>query len=300
MKIFSLKVLLIGLTVSFSGSIFAQKEALRQKIEKITLTSKGKVGVAVLNLDNKDTLTFNGFSHMPMQSTYKFPLALAILDQVDKGRFTLNQKIYITKKDMLPNTMSPLTEKYPNGNVDIKLSELLQYTVGKSDNNGCDILFRLIGGPVKVNNFIHSLGVKGISIVATEEQMHKNWNTQFTNWCEPYAMTQLLEVFYQGEHLSKSSNTFLKKLMTETTTGLKRIKGLLPEGTIVIHKTGTSDTNDKGITAATNDAGIVTLPDGKHFAIVVFVTNSPENQNNREKVIAEITKAVWDYYITKH
>ena len=300
MKIFSLKVLLIGLTVSFSGSIFAQKEALRQKIEKITLTSKGKVGVAVLNLDNKDTLTFNGFSHMPMQSTYKFPLALAILDQVDKGRFTLNQKIYITKKDMLPNTMSPLTEKYPNGNVDIKLSELLQYTVGKSDNNGCDILFRLIGGPVKVNNFIHSLGVKGISIVATEEQMHKNWNTQFTNWCEPYAMTQLLEVFYQGEHLSKSSNTFLKKLMTETTTGLKRIKGLLPEGTIVINKKGTSDTNDKGITAATNDAGIVTLPDGKHFAIVVFVTNSPENQNNREKVIAEITKAVWDYYITKH
>jgi hypothetical protein len=54
------------------------------------------------------------------------------------------------------------------------------------------------------------------------------------------------------------------------------------------------------VTAATNDAGIVTLPDGKHFAIVVFVTNSPENQDTRERVIAEITKAVWEYYIAIH
>jgi beta-lactamase class A len=142
--------------------------------------------------------------------------------------------------------------------------------------------------------------VKGISIVATEEEMYKSWDTQFTNWCEPFAMAQLLEIFYQGKHLSKPSSAFLKKLMTETTTGLKRIKGLLPEGTIVIHKTGTSDTNEKGITAATNDAGIVTLPNGKHFAIVVFVTNSPENQDTRERVIAEISKALWDYYITRH
>jgi beta-lactamase class A len=122
MKTISLKVLLIGFILSFSGSIFAQKEALRQKIEKIALISKGKVGVAVLSLEDKDTLTYNGFSHMPMQSTYKFPLALAILDQVDKEKFTLNQKIHITKKDILPNTMSPLTEKYPNGNLDITLN----------------------------------------------------------------------------------------------------------------------------------------------------------------------------------
>ena len=302
MKTISLKVfaLLIVLLSLCSESMYAQKALLRQKINQIAQTAKGKVGVAVLGLEDKDTLTYNGYSHMPMQSVFKFPLALAILDQVDKGKFTLSQKIHLTKKDMVPNTMSPLKDKYPNGNVDIPLSEILEYTVAKSDNNGCDVLFRLIGGPKKVDQYIHSLGVKGISIVATEEAMHQNWNTQFTNWCEPVALTQLLEVIYQGKHLSKSSKDFLKTLMTKTTTGLNRIKGMLPKETIVTHKTGTSDTNDKGVTAATNDAGIVTLPNGKHFAIVVLVTNSPEKEAVREGIIARITKTVWDYYVAKH
>ena len=81
-----------------------------------------------------------------MQSVYKYPLALAILNQVDKGIFSLEQKIHIKKEDLLPDTWSPLRKKYPDGNADITLDELLNITVSQSDNNGCDILFRLIGG----------------------------------------------------------------------------------------------------------------------------------------------------------
>nr|AMP47713.1 classA [uncultured bacterium] len=85
--------------------------------------------------------------------------------------------------------------------------------------------------------------------------------------------------------------------MIETTTGPKRLKGLLPDGTVVAHKTGSSDTNDKGITAATNDIGIITLPNGKHFAIAVYVSDSSEKSDVNEKIIAEICKSVWDYLI---
>jgi beta-lactamase class A len=87
MKTISLKVfaLLIVLLSLCSESMYAQKALLRQKINQIAQTAKGKVGVAVLGLEDKDTLTYNGYSHMPMQSVFKFPLALAILDQVDKG-----------------------------------------------------------------------------------------------------------------------------------------------------------------------------------------------------------------------
>ena len=85
--------------------------------------------------------------------------------------------------------------------------------------------------------------------------------------------------------------------MTETSTGQKRIKGLLPAGTNVAHKTGTSGTNDKNVTSAINDAGIVTLPNGKKFAVVVFVSNSIDNTEISEKIIAKITKAAWDYYL---
>jgi len=291
---------LIVLTFFLSENIIAQKTLLRQKIAQIAQTSKGKVGVAVINFEKKDTITYNGYSRLPMQSVYKFPLGMTILSQIDKGNFSFNQKIHITKTDLLTVTYSPLKDKYPEGNTDITLKELLEYTVSKSDNNGCDILFRLIGGPLKVNDYIHSIGIQGISIVATEQEMHKDWNVQFTNWCEPMAMARLLELIYQGNKLSQQSNDFLKKQMTETTIGPNRIKGLLPEGTIVTHKTGSSNTNDKGITAATNDVGIVTLPNGQHFAIVIFVVNSPEKIEIREGVIAQITKAVWDYYTQKN
>ncbi|RPI70418.1 MAG: TLA family class A extended-spectrum beta-lactamase, partial [Ignavibacteriales bacterium] len=170
------------------------------------------------------------------------------------------------------------------------------FTVSHSDNNGCDILFRLIGGTGKVEKYIQSLGIKDISISTTEEEMHKDWDTQFTNWSTPYAMGLLLMKFFKGEILSKNSQEYLWEKMVNTTTGANRIIALLPEGTIVAHKTGSSSTNDDGVTAATNDAGIVKLSDGNYFAIVVFVSDSKSNVKAREGIIAQISKAVWDYY----
>ncbi len=87
--------------------------------------------------------------------------------------------------------------------------------------------------------------------------------------------------------------------MAETPTKPNRIKGMLPSSTIVAHKPGTSSTNSQGITAATNDIGIVRLPNGKHFAIVVFVADSPEKEPVREGLIAQISKTAWDYYLNK-
>ncbi len=86
--------------------------------------------------------------------------------------------------------------------------------------------------------------------------------------------------------------------MTETPTGLRgirRIKGLLPDGTVVAHKTGTSGTVD-GVTAPTNDVGLVTLPNGQHLAIAVFVSDSTANGAVREEVIAKVAQAVWDQW----
>lgn len=273
---------------------YAQKDSVRQVIEQLMAEAKGKVGVAYMDMETKDTLIINGDVRYPMQSVYKFPLAMAVLDQVDKGAFSLNQNISVLKKDLLPNTHSPLRDKYPDGNVVVPLSELLSYAVSKSDNNACDILFRLVGGPSKVETYIHYLGAKQIAITATEEEMHKSWDIQYTNWCEPFAMLQLLD-FLHSRYLSKTSSDFLWKIMTETSTGPKRIKGLLPQGTLVAHKTGTSNTNEKGITAATNDVGIVALSNLRNFAVAVFVSDSPENESVREGVIAKITKVLWDY-----
>jgi len=260
----------------------------------------GHIGVAVINLKTRDTLTVNGNDKFPMQSVFKFPLAVAVLNEVDKGKLSLDQKIHINKADLLPNTWSPLREKYPNGNVDVTIDELLTSTVAWSDNNGCDILFRLLGGPKMVDHYIHSLGVDGIAIVATEEEMHAEWNVQFRNYSSPYAMAKLLAKFYQDSVLSQKSRDYLWQIMVNTTTGAKRLKGKLPAGTIIGHKTGSSGTNEQGITAATNDAGIVILPNNTPVVITVFVSDSDAEEKVREEIIADFAKVVWDEYSLLH
>ena len=224
---------------------------------------------------------------------------MCVLDLVDSGKLSLDQKIHIRKKDLLEDTWSPLREKYPKGNIDLTIGELLEYSVSQSDNNATDILFRLVGKPHVVENYLRRIGIKAITIYKNEEQMHERWDAQFRNWCEPIWMAKLLQVFYERKYLSPVSSDFLWKLMTESKNSAKRIRGLLPPETVVAHKTGSSGSNDAGISAATNDVGIITLPNGKHVAIVVYVSMTKLKLEESEMIIARISKAVWDYFIAK-
>jgi len=287
-------LLLSFLILFISVNLFARNDSLRTKIEKIISAAKGNVGVAIIFQEDNDTLTFNGAKKFPMQSVYKFPLALAVLHQVDVGNLSLDKEIFLKKKDLAPDTWSPLREKYPLANVKITLDELISATVGQSDNNGCDLLFRLVGGPKKVNKFIHAIGINEIDIATTEAAMHKSWEAQYFNWCSPEAMAKLLLKFYQGEIVSKASTKYLYEIMIKSGAGSDKIKSLLPKGTIVAHKSGLSGSNDKGIIAASNDVGIITLPNGNHAVIAVFVSDAAADEQTCAKVIADVAKAVWD------
>lgn len=295
-KVFYLSSLLL-LFVSYQTSA-QTTDSLRQKIEQIISMKKADVGVSIMGIEDKDTLSINGNRHYPMQSVFKFHIAIVVLAEVDNGNLTLNQEINIKKTDLIQDTWSPIKAKFPNG-VKLTLAEVIRYTVSESDNIGCDILLRLIGGTKIVNQYFLNKNFKDISILASEEEMHKDWNVQFTNWTTTNSANNLLKAFYDEKLLSKKSNDFLWKTMTETTTGKKRMKGQLPESTIVAHKTGTSGTNEKGISAAVNDMGIVTLANGKHFIITIFVSNSYENEETNEKIISDISRLTWNYFMNK-
>jgi beta-lactamase class A len=156
------------------------------------------------------------------------------------------------------------------------------------------MLFRLVGGPQAVEKYIHALGITHMAIVATEAEMHKDGNVQYRNWSSPAAMVQLLAEFYRKKLLSTTSQEYLWQTMVDCTTGPKKIKGLLPAAAVVAHKTGSSGTDERGLTAASNDVGIMTLPDSTHVAIAVFVTDAAADESQCEAVIARIAQAVWD------
>lgn len=280
----------------WSAPAFGQLNDVRAKIDSLALHARGLVGVAAIDLQNGDTLSVQGDSRSPMQSVYKFPLALAVLDRVDKGIITLDQTIHLSGEDLRPNTWSPLARRYPAGDINFPVDSLLKYTIVFSDNNGCDILFRLVGGTHVVDQFIHELGIPDISIIATEYQVHQRPEMASRNWSSPRAMARLLELFFKGKILSPRSREYLWRLMASSVTGPSRIKGLLPAGTPVPHKTGSSGTNERGIADATNDVGIITLPDGRHIALAVFVSDSDAPEDERDLIIAAIARTIWDGY----
>ncbi len=127
-----------------------------------------------------------------------------------------------------------------------------------------DILLRLAGGGPRVTAYLRGLGVRDMDVATTEREMSRDHMAQYRN---------------------------------DSTPGPLRIKGLLPPGNVVAHKTGTDGTRE-GKTAATNDIGIVTLPDGRHVAIAVFVKDSTAGLVAREAALARAAKATWDHWTT--
>jgi beta-lactamase class A len=263
---------------------------LRDRIEQISHAARGRVGVTATVLETGETVSLNGDRRFPMQSVYKFPIAMAVLAQVDQGKLKLEQKIRVETSDVLQG--SRILDEKSQG-MEFSLAELLKYMVSESDGTSCNVLLRQVAEPRIVTEYLRSLGINDIVVANTEKELAQDPAVKYRNYATPDATVVLLRAFHEGKGLSKFSQSLLLQLMTQTTTGPKRIKGLLPEGTVVAHKTGTSSTVN-GVTAATNDVGIVTLPNGQHMAISVFVSDSPANDAIREEVIAKVTKVAWD------
>ena len=284
------------LPASFSLAQSPEVPALQEKVDAIVRNTQADVGVAIESIGSGDKAAHNAGKPFPMQSVYKFPIALALLDSVDKGRLKLDDPVFLTPADLLPDTHSPLREKYPEGNVSVTLREILTDTVTLSDNNGCDILLRLLGGPEAVDRYIKGLGITGMEIAATEAEMHRFPEKQFSNTATPAAANRLLRLFYQRKLLKPSSQELLWKLMENTLTGPGRLREPLPAGTALIHKTGTGDVSPTEGTTV-NDIGIIMLPNGQPVLISVFITGARDSILETEKTIAALAKAAWEQYV---
>ena len=268
---------------------------LQKQFETIAKAAKGKVGVAVELLESRESVTLNAQEHFPMQSVYKLPIAMAALHQVDERKIKLEQPIEITTNDFAIGMHSPVRDAHPLGTT-LTLSNLLQQMISASDGTACDVLLRLLNCPSAVDGYLRSLGLTNIVVATSEKEIGQDELAQYRNWATPEAFNVLLRRLSEGRDLSASSRQILLQFLTDTSTGPRRIKGLLPAGARVAHKTGTSQTV-KGLTRATNDAGIISLPDGRHLVITVFISDSTADTATRDMVIAKVARAAWDHWV---
>ena len=272
------------------------QQPLQQHIRDIAADAHGKVSVACSLADTPLNCDLNPGAHSPMQSVFKLPLALTILHQVEEGKFALDQQVPFRTSDLiLPKPHSPLQDKYPNAGVDVPLRDLLQMTVTFSDNTAADMLLRLAGGTKVIDDYVASLGVTGFHLRDDERALHRQHDLQYRNWFEPRGAVQLLRRISDRSPLTAEHTALLLGWMSSPSG---RLEADLPSGTNVFHKSGSSDV-ENGIAAATNDIGLIALPDGRHLAIAVFVTNSTADSATRIQVIARIGKCIYDYATQK-
>lgn len=290
-----LLLLILATTCSCNTRKPVAQQELSAQINAITAGKKAVVAVSIHALDDSFKMDKNGDKMLPLLSVFKLPVAIALLELVDQKKYHLNDKILIKKQDLLDNTYSPFREKYPEGNVEVPLRELLHYMVAVSDNNITDVLIKLAGGTNAVQTVLHSKGVKNIILKVNEAEMHTSYKNFYLNTASTNALNALLQNLFKQKLLSPNSTSFLMKTLYETKTGANKIKAQLPNNIPVAHKTGSSGKNNEGVTIAENDVGIISLPNGKHYALSILVSNSKESEETNTKLIANISKATYEF-----
>ena len=217
-----------------------------------------------------------------MHSVMKFPQALYVADYLSRKGLTLDDTIVVDKADLMQDTWSPMLKQF-EGKGTFSYAQLLELSLGQSDNNASELLFKFCGRPKAVEKYMRKLGLRDIHIRMTEEQMHKNPAKAIENSSTPAEMVRLFECFCHHKD-DNQYLTFIWNVMADCSTGLKRISAAIPADARIVHKTGTGFPSPEGVQDM-NDAGIILMPDGSHVIIAVFTTHS-----SSEAVIANIAR----------
>ena len=259
------------------------------------------IGIAVI-VNGRDTVEVNGRRDFPMLSVYKFPQARAVADYCVCNGIAVSDTIAVKAGDLKENTWSPMRDRYGIRDVRLPLSEILEYSLSQSDNNACDILFGIIGGPAVADSLMKTLGYGDIVIASTEDEMHQDLNLCYRNTSTPVKMAALFDRFYRQEMYRDSPlHETIASIMLTCKTGLNRLPAPLTACNNIRlgHKTGTGDKNAQDRIIAVNDAGYVFLSDTFGYSIAVFISDSAYDMEQTERIIGDISGIVFATLVEK-
>ena len=292
-----------------------------QKVEKVSQGLAGRIGVAAQEIGSGVSVTINGDETFVMASTFKVATAVTVLGLVDKGQLKLSDLIDVSLEMMVAGP-NPLVMNFVHPGIKLSVANLIEPMITESDNTAADVCLKLAGGPEAVTKMLRSIGitdqrldrycteilrdfyglpdkayasvvaeatVKDPTLVAKTPDRNIEFEKDPRDQSTPKAMLELLLAIDSGEVLSQKSREFLLATMSRTRTGPGRLKGLLPKGTPVAHKTGT-------IGGVANDVGFITLPDGRRFAIAVYTKSSTTPAADQDRAIAEVSRTLYDFY----
>lgn len=315
--------LIVSLGLSTAGPDLSSLEAT---FDRIVGAARAQVGVALIHVESGALFSIHGGERFAMASVYKLPIAVELLTQVNEGKLALDRQVPIGPSDIRP--CCTLSRRRPNGGITPTAGELLELMMVESDNTAADAVLHLVGGPAVVERRLRALGFDAINVNRYEGDINfemtgvlhpppkEEWTLELQrrlideipaqelraararytsdprDTATPDDMARFLERLYLGDLLPKPSTDLMLDLMARARTGPARLKALLPPGTIVAHKTGTTN-------VVINDVGIITLPDDGavrgHVVLAVFVMNG-QRPAAMQRTIATLSGAAFEFF----
>jgi beta-lactamase class A len=286
--------------VTTAAMAAAPDAALQASLQKVADQARpGTMGVLVMDPATGQSVSINAGRPYLMMSTFKAPIAAAVLSQVDAGKLTLDRKVHLAPADIVDGAAVPsVGATLKAGPRDFTVDELLHAAVTQSDNTAVDALLRLLGGGSVATRFLEGKGVHGMRIDMGEGELSRLFEKKgvdavlasHVDSTTPEAAAAFLRKLQAGELLSSGSTQMLLGLMTAQVIPT-RIRAGLPAGYALADKTGTSGTRD-GRMAAFNDIGIITAPDGEKRIVVILLAEARATPEQATKWFAEIGKLV--------
>jgi beta-lactamase class A len=296
-----LKQLLLGAAWSLAttAALAAPPDAaLQGKLQAVADKARpGTLGVMIMDPASGQSVMVNGGRSYLLMSSFKAPIAAAVLAQVDAGKLKLEQKVHLTPADIVGGSAVPsVGASLKKGPRDVTIDELLHGAVSESDNTAVDALLRVLGGPAVATRFLEDKGVRGMRIDLSEGDLSHLFEEKGSaavlaskvDSSTLEAAAGFLQKLDEGRLLSPASTRKLLGLMTAQVIP-SRIRAGLPAGYQLADKTGTSGTED-GRRAAFNDIGIITGPNGTKRIVVLFLSDSSASSDEATRWFAEIGK----------
>lgn len=301
-------------------------EALEREVARIEPLSGGTLGVAARHLESGRSFFHRADDQYPLASTYKVPIAIHAFKLVEEGQLDLDRMITIEPTDI--HIGDEWNHLFQAPGVSLAFRVILEDMLIFSENSATDKVLSLVGGGSAVTGRIRGFGIDGIrvdrptaDIIAGPFGVAGIWGPdgKFRKeaWQQgiaatsaarrdsaawyyardprdhgsPQAMLTILTRLWKGELISPAHRDYMLDIMYRCETGKARIKGMLPPGTRVAHKTGT-------FPGTANDVGIIDLPDGTHLAIAVYIKGSTKVEGpDLDAAIAHTARAVYDYFV---
>jgi beta-lactamase class A len=317
-------VLLVAASIVFAAD--SSLERVGRQIDYVSHATDGIVGVSATHIESGRSVSVRGADSFPMASAFKLPVAIQLMSMIDAGTLTLGKMVTLSPQDLHPGS-GKVTELMFHPGVALSVENLMELMLVISDNTAADILLREAGGPAVVTARMQALGLAGIRIdrptallisdwqgaknIPAENEWNKDmWDKLYDavperqhmrarraqmldprDTATPDDMTRLLVHIWRKDLFTPANADELLGMMERCQTGRARIKGMLPQGTDVAHKTGT-------LGGVANDVGVITLPgDLGHVAISVFTKSSTRPEEAAEKAVAEVSRTIYDYFV---